>query len=297
MLGMDSSMTPSEVRAAMQLKSIADAVIDPQTGSPNLLLYVGEGSGGGYIPEPFVPVGCGGYFNVSSGTFSSPNYPGQYDDNSACDFIFKAPVGDAVTVTFTDFELEDGGGCQYDVLEIYDGASSSATLIGEYCDTNSPGIVSSTGSDMFIRFTSDGSVTRTGFSANYNFGTPPPPPETGDCGHTFTTKLGIITSPNYPSNYGNSEDCGFMIQGEAGEIVTLVFEDFDLEQHTSCGYDSVDIHDGDMNGAILAKVCGTSLPSVVTSTQSSMYVRFTSDSSVTRKGFYSTYAIQDAIDG
>lgn len=57
MLGMDPTMSPSEMKSAMQLKSIADVIIDPQAGSPNLLLYVGEGSGGGYIPEPYVPVG------------------------------------------------------------------------------------------------------------------------------------------------------------------------------------------------------------------------------------------------
>ncbi|XP_054752694.1 extracellular serine proteinase-like [Lytechinus pictus] len=291
MIGMDPNMSPSEVKDAMQLKSIADAVIDPRTGSPNLLLYVGEGSGGGFIPEPYVPVGCGGYFNVSGGSFASPNYPDQYDDGSNCDFIFKAPEGEVVIVTFNDFDLEDGAGCQYDVLQIYDGPSASATLLGEYCGTDSPGIVSSSGKDMFIRFTSDSSITRTGFSAVYRFGIPPSPPETGDCGHTFTGKNGLFSSPNYPSNYGNNEDCGFLIQGEVGEVVSLAFDDFELEQHTTCGYDSVDVHDGDMNGPILDKLCGLNLPGVVTSTQSSMYVRFTSDSSVTRRGFSATYAI------
>ena len=57
MLSMNPNMSPSEMKSAMQIKSIADVIIDPQAGSPNLLLYVGEGSGGGYIPEPYVPVG------------------------------------------------------------------------------------------------------------------------------------------------------------------------------------------------------------------------------------------------
>ena len=37
----------------LQEKSIIDAVGDPQGGSPNLLLYMGQGSGGGYVPEPY----------------------------------------------------------------------------------------------------------------------------------------------------------------------------------------------------------------------------------------------------
>eukprot|EP00057_Strongylocentrotus_purpuratus_P007249 XP_011661723.1 PREDICTED: deleted in malignant brain tumors 1 protein [Strongylocentrotus purpuratus] len=189
----------------------------------------------------YVPVGCGGYFNVTDGTFTSPNYPSEYDDDSSCDFVFKASEGEVITVTFNDFELEAASGCGYDVLEIYDGPSSSANLLGEFCGTDSPGIVTSSGNDMFIRFTSDSSITRTGFSADYQFAVPLPPPETGDCGHTFTAINGILSSPNYPSNYGNHEDCGFLIQGASGQVVSLTFEDIELEQHTSCGYDSVDV--------------------------------------------------------
>lgn len=46
-------MTPADVKASIQNKSIAGVVGDPQGGSPNLLLYMGQGSGGGYIPGPY----------------------------------------------------------------------------------------------------------------------------------------------------------------------------------------------------------------------------------------------------
>lgn len=62
-----------------------------------------------------------------------------------------------------------------------------------------------------------------------------------DCGHTFTGMRGILSSPNYPSNYGNDADCGFLIQGGSGQVVSLTFGDFELEQHTGCDYDSLDV--------------------------------------------------------
>ncbi|XP_030830739.1 uncharacterized protein LOC585281 isoform X2 [Strongylocentrotus purpuratus] len=45
-LGDDPTMTPADVKASIQIKSIAGVVGDPQGGSPNLLLYMGQGSGG-----------------------------------------------------------------------------------------------------------------------------------------------------------------------------------------------------------------------------------------------------------
>ena len=54
-LANDPGLTPSEVKEALQLKSIGDAVQDPKYGSPNLLLYIGEGSGGGFLPTPPPP--------------------------------------------------------------------------------------------------------------------------------------------------------------------------------------------------------------------------------------------------
>lgn len=51
----DSSLTPAELKAAIQAKSISDKVIDAVEYSPNLLLYVGNGNGGGSVPEAFGP--------------------------------------------------------------------------------------------------------------------------------------------------------------------------------------------------------------------------------------------------
>ena len=52
MLGNDNSITPIQMKEELQLKAIGNAVIDAGPASPNLLLYIGPGSGGGFIPGP-----------------------------------------------------------------------------------------------------------------------------------------------------------------------------------------------------------------------------------------------------
>ncbi|XP_011674328.1 uncharacterized protein LOC586495 [Strongylocentrotus purpuratus] len=286
-LANDPGLTPSEVKEALQLKSIGDAVQDPQYGSPNLLLYIGEGSGGGFIPTPPPPPpGCGGLFDSPSGTFTSPYYPGSYDNSMNCEYLISTTdEKQVVYVTFEFFDLESQSTCNYDSLTVYDGTSTSDPVLAVLCGNTIPESLMSSGRSLFLVFKSDSSVTKNGFSASYQA------LEYADCGGTFSSPMGILVSPNYPDNYNNHADCSFTIQAPAGQTVTLTINDLDIEEHASCSADAVEIHDGDMNGPYLAKVCGTTIPAPITSTKNSMFVRFISDSSVNRRGFKATYSI------
>ncbi len=63
--------------------------------------------------------------------------------------------------------MVDNSSCAYDYLEVYDGSSTSAPLIGKYCGTDLPGPFKSTNADhaLTFKFHSDGSATRTGWKA------------------------------------------------------------------------------------------------------------------------------------
>ena len=55
----------------------------------------------------------------------------------------------------------------YDSLTIYDGGSSTSSMMGKYCgDSNPPNHVSSS-HEVLVHFQSDGSVTRAGFKMEY----------------------------------------------------------------------------------------------------------------------------------
>lgn len=56
---------------------------------------------------------------------------------------------------------------------------------------------------------------------------------------------GIISSPGYPSNYYNSIDkCLLHIKVIPGSILTIHFIVFNVEKHSTCDYDSLQVKPG-----------------------------------------------------
>jgi len=64
--------------------------------------------------------------------------------------------------------VEPATGCRYDSVTLYDGSSASSAQLGKYCSGN-PGTITSSGSSLFIRFTSDFSVHDGRFSLSWSF--------------------------------------------------------------------------------------------------------------------------------
>lgn len=78
-------------------------------------------------------LGCGGTLVGDHGSFTSPNYPGTYSNNTHCEWLIRAPRGRLVTVTFEQFSVSDPGDCQNNYLKLYDGSDSSTLPVGPYC--------------------------------------------------------------------------------------------------------------------------------------------------------------------
>ena len=99
---------------------------------------------------------------------------------------------------------------------------------------------------------------------------------------------GTFTSPNYPSNYGNHENCLWRITVPAGFAVSLTFNDFELENSSNCRYDYVKVEESG-SGSLIGSFCGTRTQFAVTSSGRSLYVRFRSDNNVRRRGFNASF--------
>ena len=90
-----------------------------------------------------------------------------YDNNDS--WITIEPAGsNQITLNFTDFDVEapsSSTNCDWDYLEIFDGNSTSATSLGQYCNTltGSPGTVTSSGGAITILLHSDAAVNGRGF--------------------------------------------------------------------------------------------------------------------------------------
>jgi PKD repeat protein len=101
---------------------------------------------------------CSGIFYDSGGPNSN------YGNNLNYTMTFyPGTEGAMVSVSFTQFNTESG----YDYLYIYDGTSTSATLIGRYDGTTSPGTVMATNEAgaLTFKFTSDSGVNAAGWVA------------------------------------------------------------------------------------------------------------------------------------
>ena len=62
--------------------------------------------------------------------------------------------------------------CPYDYVQIYDGTSNVDPLLLKTCGSQTPQDIKSTGSAMYIQFSSDSSYFYSGFSATYYYYVP-----------------------------------------------------------------------------------------------------------------------------
>ncbi|XP_071498158.1 uncharacterized protein [Diadema antillarum] len=109
----------------------------------------------------------------SGGRIRSPNYPNKYPPTLECQWTYRAPRGKIISVEMDDFFVEKVPECEYDYVEVYDGSTTEAPLIGEKrCGRDFGGPVRSTGNFLLIVFVSDSEVSKTGFQGRVSFERP-----------------------------------------------------------------------------------------------------------------------------
>ena len=87
-------------------------------------------------------------------------------------------------------------------------------------------------------------------------------------------------SPNYPQRYENDLDCRWTIKAPAENIITLTISEFN-----TYSYDNLHIYQGtNVHGAIVRTLSNSeSMP--FSSTGNSLYIKFSTNSYSTNKGF------------
>ena len=74
----------------------------------------------------------GDFTSDTSGSFTSPRYPVNYPNDASCTWLIQGEAGKVISVTFTDFDLEDDETCRYDVMQAYEGVGTNGTLLLEW---------------------------------------------------------------------------------------------------------------------------------------------------------------------
>jgi len=124
------------------------------------------------------------------------------------------------------------------------------------------------------------------------------------CGGTYHTTSGIIRSPGWPSSYPHGRECVWKIVAPPGQQIMLNFTAFNMENHTECNYDFLEIrflfllsafvvimtlssrrNGGQESSSLVGRYCGVSIPQTIPSFTNQLWLKFASDGSMTGPGF------------
>ncbi|XP_029941797.1 neuropilin-2-like isoform X2 [Salarias fasciatus] len=237
---------------------------------------------------------CGGVLDASEpGYITSPGYPLEYPSHQNCHWIITAPEpSQRIVLNFNPhFEIERLD-CKYDFIEIRDGISDTADVLGRHCSNIAPAPIISSGPSLQIRFVSDYAHQGAGFSLRYEIF------KTGSefCFRNFTSPSGMIESPGFPDKYPHNLECSYMIIAPPHMDIALTFLTFDLENDPllvgegDCKYDWLDVWDGlPQVSPLIGRYCGTKIPPEIQSSSGLLSLSFHTDMAVAKDGFSARY--------
>lgn len=165
---------------------------------------------------------CGGTYYDSGGP--SGNYSN--NENSVTTICPSTP-GQFVQLNFTAFNIES---C-CDDLNVYNGNTTTAPLIGNFYGTSSPCVITSSASNgcLTMQFTSDGSVTLSGWQAAISCVTAPASAFPGStCGNAPFITLPYSGSSHTTACYGNdysnasAGSCGSLYESGEDRVYAYV---------------------------------------------------------------------------
>lgn len=269
---------------------------------------------------------CGGDVNIEEehGRLESPNYPDDYQPNKECIWRITAPENYQVALKFQSFEIENHDNCAYDYVVIRNGHTADSPLIGLYCGYKLPPDIQSTGNKLYVRFASDSTVQKGGFSATYmkefdecqstNHGCEQTCINTlgayecackigyqlhsdgkhceDTCGGRIEAANGTITSPSFPEMYPGNKSCTWEIIAPPQYKITLNFTHFDLEgNNAECDYDRIEVLSRSGTDTLRRHgiFCGGKLPTMITSESNILRIEFVSDNSIHKSGFAAVF--------
>ena len=223
-------------------------------------------------------------------SFVTPGFP-EYQGTGACRWNITVSSGKFVKLTFWSFRAS---GCKQNYAEVFDVTNSTRIFLGKFCfnEYTDEQVVFSKGSNLLV----SGSFSKGGFDATYEAVEFIPAPYS--CLNIRTNiKLnetsGEFASYNYPQLYPNGVKCSWEIKAPAGYLIQLTFHSFDLQSSRDCKADYVAVKQGESYSMamsnLIGRFCGSSLPSVIRSKYSRIYVDFVSDRSGRYLGFHASY--------
>ena len=216
-----------------------------------------------------------------SGVVRDPGGTGNYPNSCNSYLVINPAVsGNKVRLTGT-YNTESG----YDYIRVYDGTTTSGTLLGEFQGSGTCDVFSLSG-PLLIYFHSDGSVQRSGFEfdiscVDYDFHV------MSGSYSTITTCGTVIYDNGGPTgNYSSFSDNTLVIYPATSGCSVMITGNYNTESVT---YDYIRVYNGaGANGTPLATLGGDgtiTTPFISSASSGALTIVFHSDGSVQRSGF------------
>jgi cubilin len=93
---------------------------------------------------------CGANYFTSFGAIKSPGST-EYLANKNCEWVITVPIGRQIELNFKELDIEPHASCRFDGLEVRNGGTSLAPLIGLFCGTEKPAKIRSFGKSKLAK--------------------------------------------------------------------------------------------------------------------------------------------------
>jgi len=238
---------------------------------------------------PPAPASCSGSstLTAASGTFDDGSgNAAPYASNLNCSWLIQ-PTNGPINLSFNRFDLDSGG----DTLYLYDGANSSAALIGKYTGAVNPPAAITTGNSLFLEFITDGLPVASGWEVSYTSSAP-----ASSCsGNTNLSGLsGTFDDGSGPGvNYPNNLNCSWQIDGSLSTLL-LQIDSLDIESTN----DSLIIYEGQNNsGPVAATITDNSQATTLALNSRYAFVEFKTNATVNADGWQISWIGKNGCSG
>jgi N-acetyl-anhydromuramyl-L-alanine amidase AmpD len=142
---------------------------------------------------------------TATGTYTdNGGSTGNYSDDVRSLTLIQPTGATSITLNFTSFSTEAG----WDYMFIYDGATTSSPLIGQYDGTNSPGTVISSGGSLLVEFRSDCATVAAGWIANWTSNVVVAPGVDSIPPTTIVSTTGAWETANFTASFTDADNAG-----------------------------------------------------------------------------------------
>ena len=234
--------------------------------------------------KPSVP--CSSTFILSNrnGVLADGSDAQQYGNNNDCKWLIAPTGASSITLKFKEFLLESN-----DRVYVYDGSNATDTLLLSATGTSLPSAVTSSGSSMLVRFTTNSTGVHEGWTAEYTSTT-----NSSFCQDRviLSASSGTFTDGSGSNSYNNNSRCSWIIAPPGADSIFLSFNSFSTEY----GNDSLVIYCGDsLSGRKYGPFSGTSIPSNINIPTGEVLVKFNTNENTTGAGWSISYSSKGTV--